>query len=198
MRSALRWFQIICMAVVCAMMGGCSSPAISPPPPPAAGRSPMSTSLVNPPVLAGKFALNEQFPTVQSLLDNLREEAIGPMQQQELTNGEFEPDDNRQWARVRFKGSATQRWDLGIQFVRDPDTSSNVARAWIRTASLNDVAPSDADVRQIAARLKTALEEAFPPHSASATSQPAAGVPRRAAKRPAKAQARKKARPKPG
>ena len=77
----------MCTAVVSTMMAGCANLATT-----AAGRSPMNTSPVNPPVLAGKFTLRDEFPTVQSLLDNLRQTANGKMQQQGLDNGDFEPD----------------------------------------------------------------------------------------------------------
>lgn len=202
MQKELTWFQVISTVVLSTILAGCSNLAVPPPPPPppppTAGRSPMNTSLVNPPVLAGRFTLSDDFPTVQSLLDNLRETATRKLQQQGLDNGEFEPDDNRQWARVTFSGSATEDWELGIQFMRNPEINSNVAQAWIRTAKLNDFAPSDADVRRIATRLKTALEGALPPQADDQPGQPRRSDPRLAAARPAKSRARKKARPKPG
>lgn len=198
MCSTLKWLQIICTAVVSVMMAGCATPALFPPPPPAAGRSQMDTSLVNPPILAGKFTLNEQFPTVQSLLENLRDTASGKMQQQGLKKGEFEPDDNRQWARISFSHLASEDWELGVQFMRNPESNSNVAQAWIRTAKLNNVPPSVEDVRQIATTLRKALESALPDQADSQPGQPSGSERLLAATRPAKSQARKKARRKPG
>lgn len=193
MQKELTWFQILCAAALSTMLTGCTIFTGS-----AASRSPMNTSLVDPPVLAGKFTLRDEFPTVQSLLDNLRETANGKMQQQGLDNGDFAPDDNRQWVRIRFSGSATEDWELGIQFMRNPETNSNVAQAWIRTAKLNDFAPSDADVRRIAARLKNALQSAFTQQSDSPPREPPGSDRRLSATRPSKSRARKKARSRPG
>lgn len=162
------------------------------------GPSPMDTSLVIPPALTGKFTLNDDFPTVQSLLEHLRETAQEAMQEEGLEKGDFEPDDGRQWARVAFRLSDFDVWELGIQFMRNPETNSNVAQAWIRTAKQNDDAPEAAEVRKIRDRLKKALESAFQRQSETQPRPPAGGDRQIAATRPAKSQAKKKARPKPG
>jgi len=125
------------------------------------------SSLLVQPKHCGSFALDGSTDPIQGLIEKLRDHAPAAMKDQGFTDVDFEPDDNRQWAVVKFKSTTFYHWVLGIQFVRAPNESSARANAWIRTFGLgsgSEISPTE--LQKILPMLRLALESAAKGNSA--------------------------------